>query len=116
MLASFAAIIAFQPACAASRGRILFLLCASCHDISDSVSQKIGPNLRGVVGRKAGSLPGFEYSPAMKKQSFVWDNAKLDLWLTEPNSLVPGTAMAFAGLPNRADRDAVIAYLVSKGE
>jgi cytochrome c len=118
MLASFAALIAVGPASAASvaRGRILFLMCASCHDISDSASQKIGPNLHGVVGRKAGSLPGFEYSSAMKKQSFVWDKAKLDLWLTDPNSLVPGTAMAFQGLPNQADRDAVIAYLVSKGD
>jgi cytochrome c len=95
----------------AARGRILFLRCSSCHDISSGPSPKIGPNLKDVVGRKAGSLPGYSYSPAMKAQTFVWDPAHLDLWLQSPSSLVPGTAMAFAGLPSKTDRDAVIAYL-----
>jgi cytochrome c len=94
-----------------ARGRILFLRCASCHDISATASPKIGPNLAGVVGRRAGSLPGYGYSPAMKAQSFVWDEDHLDRWLTKPNDLVPGTAMAFGGVPSKADRDALIAYL-----
>jgi cytochrome c len=64
-----------------------------------------------VVGRKAGSLEGYSYSSAMKAQTFVWDPAHLDLWLTNPSALVPGTAMAFAGLPSESDRQAVIAYL-----
>jgi len=93
------------------RGRILFLRCASCHDISSGPSPKIGPNLKDVVGRRAGSLPGYSYSPAMKAQTFVWDPQHLDLWLTNPSALVPGTAMAFAGLPSETDRQAVIAYL-----
>jgi cytochrome c len=95
----------------AARGRILFLRCSSCHDISSGPSPKIGPNLSGVVGRRAGSLPGYNYSPAMKAQTFVWDSAHLDLWLQGPSALVPGTAMAFAGLPSETDRQAVIAYL-----
>jgi cytochrome c len=95
----------------ATRGRILFLRCSSCHDISSEQSPKIGPNLKGVVGRRAGSLPGYSYSPAMKAQTFVWDPAHLDLWLKGPSALVPGTAMAFAGLPSETDRQAVIAYL-----
>jgi cytochrome c len=95
----------------AARGRILFLRCASCHDISSAPSPKIGPNLKGVVGRRAGSLPGYSYSPALKAQTFVWDPEHLDLWLKGPSALVPGTAMAFAGLPAEADRQAVIAYL-----
>jgi len=95
----------------AARGRILFLRCASCHDISSGPSPKIGPNLKDVVGRKAGSLAGYSYSPAMKAQTFIWDPAHLDLWLTNPSALVPGTAMAFAGLPSETDRQAVIAYL-----
>jgi cytochrome c len=93
------------------RGRILFLRCSSCHDISSGPSPKIGPNLKDVVGRRAGSLPGYSYSPAMKAQTFVWDKAHLDLWLTSPSTLVPGTAMAFAGLHSETDRQAVIAYL-----
>jgi cytochrome c len=67
-----------------------------------------------VVGRKAGSLPGYAYSPAMKAQDFVWTEAKLDQWLTRPSAVVPGTAMAFEGLPKAEDRAALIAYLASK--
>jgi cytochrome c len=93
------------------RGKLLFLRCASCHDISTGPSPKIGPNLLGVVGRKAGCLDGFAYSPALKAQNIVWDDANLDRWLTNPGLLVPGTAMAFAGLPEAADRKALIAYL-----
>jgi cytochrome c len=95
----------------AARGRILFLRCSSCHDISSGPSPKIGPNLKDVVGRRAGSLPGYTYSSAMKAQTFVWDPEHLNLWLQNPSALVPGTAMAFAGLPSETDRQAVIAYL-----
>jgi cytochrome c len=93
------------------RGKILFLRCASCHDISKTASPKIGPNLYGIVGRKAGALPGFTYSSAMASQHFVWTEANLDRWLTKPSAMVPGTAMGFAGISNEADRQAIIAYL-----
>jgi cytochrome c len=102
------------PAAAASgnlHGKLLFLRCASCHDISATPSQKIGPNLKGVVGRPSGSVPGYPYSAAMQNAHLVWDERTLDRWLTGPNLLVPGTAMAFAGLASEADRQAVIAYL-----
>lgn len=104
------------PARAANmlRGKLIFLRCASCHDISTSASPKTGPNLRGVIGRKAGSLPGFSYSQAMKRHSFVWDEPMLQRWLVNPNTVVPGTAMAFEGLRRKSDRDAVIAYLASQ--
>jgi cytochrome c len=94
-------------------GKLLFLRCASCHDISTTPSQKLGPNLKGVVGRPSGSLPGYTYSAAMQQAHLVWDAATLDRWLTRPNALVPGTAMAFAGLQSEADRQAVIAYLTN---
>jgi cytochrome c len=102
-----------SPTQAASpiRGELLFLKCASCHDISTSPSAKTGPNLHGVFGRRVGSLPGYAYSPAMQAQSFVWDASHLDRWLTQPTDLIPGTAMAFGGLSSKADRDAVISYL-----
>jgi cytochrome c len=93
------------------RGKLLFLRCASCHDISQTPSPKIGPNLAGVFGRRAGSLPGYAYSPAMKAQTFIWDEASLDRWLTKPSAVVPGTAMAFAGVESPADRQAIIDYL-----
>ncbi len=97
------------------RGQRLFLRCASCHDIAASGLARIGPSLKGVVGRKAGSLPDYAYSPAMKSADFVWDETMLDRWLTDPAALVPGTKMAFAGLPKPEDRSAIIAYLKQSG-
>jgi cytochrome c len=108
--------LACLPALAADmRGKLLFLRCAACHSLSDGPSAKIGPSLKSVVGRPSGSLPGYHYSAAMQKAHLVWDAATLDKWLTKPNDLVPGTAMAFAGLPNERDRQAVIAYLRDPG-
>jgi len=92
-------------------GKVLFLRCASCHEIQPSGVKRIGPSLQGVVGRKAGSLADYPYSPAMKAADLVWDKVTLDRWLERPGDVVPGTAMAFGGLPNAADRQAVIAYL-----
>jgi len=110
-LVSTLALAGHASAADSMRGKILFLRCASCHDISKTESPKIGPNLYGVVGRRAGSLPGFTYSPAMASQHFVWTEANLDRWLTKPSAMVPGTAMGFAGIANEADRKAIIAYL-----
>jgi cytochrome c len=93
------------------RGKLLFLQCASCHDITPGASAKIGPSLYGVVGRRAGTLPGFAYSPAMKAQTFVWDEKMLNRWLTKPSDVVPGTAMGFGGVAKDTDRAAIIAYL-----
>jgi cytochrome c len=108
--------LACSPAWAADvRGKLLFLRCAACHSLSDAPSGKIGPSLKGVVGRPSGSLPGYQYSVAMQKSHLVWDAATLDKWLTKPTDLVPGTAMAFAGLPSEKDRQAVIAYLRDPG-
>ena len=110
-LACLAAAHGAMAQAAFPRGTLLFLRCASCHDISQTASPKIGPNLAGVIGRRAGSLPGYAYSPAMKAQTFVWDDASLDRWLTKPSAVVPGTAMAFAGVESAADRQAIIDYL-----
>jgi cytochrome c len=95
----------------AARGKRLFLQCASCHANADTTVVKIGPNLKGVFGRPVASQPGYGYSAALKSQSFDWDEAALDRWLTAPNEVAPGTTMAFIGLPNAEDRKAVIAYL-----
>lgn len=108
-------IASLPPAAAAAqsplRGKILFIRCASCHDASTTASAKIGPNLHGVVGRRVASLAGFKYSTALQSQNFVWDAAHLDAWLADPNAVAPGTAMAFAGIADAADRQAVINYL-----
>ena len=98
------------------RGKLLFLRCASCHDLTTAPSAKIGPNLHGVYGRRVASLEGYKYSAALKSADFLWDAAHLDAWLTNPNAVAPGTAMAFAGIPEAADRQAIISYLETQGD
>lgn len=90
---------------------MLFLQCAACHAFQPGAGAKVGPNLSGVVGRKAASVPGFHYSPALAKSGLVWNEATLDKWLTGPQRLVPGTTMMFPGLQKPEDRKAIIAYL-----
>lgn len=92
-------------------GKKVFMRCIACHAVTPTAGAKMGPNLAGVVGRKAGAAAGFKYSAAMKKANLKWDDATLDKWLAKPSTLVPGTSMAFAGVPNPAERAAVIAYL-----
>jgi cytochrome c len=94
---------------------LLFLACQSCHDLKPGPSPKTGPSLYGVVGRKAGGLDGYAYSPAMAAQTFTWTEVMLDRWLTAPTDVVPGTKMAFGGLPNPQDRAALIDYLKRQG-
>ena len=83
--------------------------CAACHTVASGAPNRVGPNLAGVVGRKAGSAT-FNYSPALQKADWVWSKANLDRYLTAPTKMVPGTRMA-AVLPNQDQRAAVIAYL-----
>jgi cytochrome c len=84
--------------------------CGACHSIE---SNRTGPKHRGVIGRKAGSIADFNYSPALKKAKFVWTPQKLDAWLQGPSKVVRGTVMAFT-VPAAADRAAIIAYLGTK--
>ncbi|MCW6528720.1 c-type cytochrome [Sphingomonas sp. MMSM20] len=83
--------------------------CAVCHDATAGGAARIGPNLYGIVGRKAGAA-AYPYSPAMKSSAIVWTPEKLDRFLTAPGKLVPGTKMPIA-VPGAADRQAIIAYL-----
>ncbi len=84
--------------------------CGVCH--SEAAGQnKMGPSLAHVVGRRAGSEPGFAYSPAMKSSNLTWDAATLDRYLADPRAVVPGTKMMFAGLKNPAERQALIQAL-----
>ena len=83
--------------------------CAGCHFRTGDGQ---GPSLAGVVGRRAGSAPGFAYTPAMKASGLIWTPANLDRFLTEPGKAVPGTAMPIH-VPDAAQRKAIIAYLAT---
>jgi cytochrome c len=82
-----------------------------CHSVTQNGPNGIGPNLSGVVGRKAAGLPGYAYSPALKASSVVWTIKALDAWLTKPQALVPGTKMVIPGITDPADRTAIIEFL-----
>jgi cytochrome c len=73
-------------------GKALYLSCAACHSIDDN---DLGPKHRSVVGRRAGSIEDYTYSPALKNSGLTWDKTTLDRWLTNPSELVPGTKMYF---------------------
>lgn len=90
----------------------VFAQCAACHSVQPG-KHLFGPSLAGVGGRRAGSLPGYAYSPALKAAGLTWNAATLDRWLTAPKKLVPGTAMPFAGIPDRARRKEVVDYLLT---
>jgi len=99
------------PAADAMAGAAIAERCGVCHDWSKDGPNKIGPNLYGVVGRPRGSHPGFEYSAAMKGKGGEWTYPDLYTFLQQPAVFVPGTKMAFAGLPRAQDRLNVIAFL-----
>ena len=95
----------------AAAGKVLFTQkCALCHSAVEG-QNKIGPSLWGVVGRKAGTLPTYTYSDAMKNANRTWDADTLSDYLTDPRGKIPGVKMIFAGLPSETDRQNVIAYL-----
>lgn len=94
----------------AAAGKAVFAKCMACHT-TEAGKNKIGPSLHGVVGRKAGAVAGFAYSPAMKGSGITWTEAELDAFLANPRTKVKGTKMFFAGLPKPEDRANLIAYL-----
>ena len=110
----FCALVALAPPPAwadVNAGRVVFTRqCAVCHSVKRG-EILAAPSLAGLVGRKAGSAPGFPYSAAMKAFGRKWDTATLDAYLTAPGKLVPRTNMAFAGLPDAAKRADLVAYI-----
>jgi cytochrome c len=91
-------------------GAVIFKQCLLCHTNVQG-KNKIGPSLWGVVGRHSATISDYTYSPAMKAADKVWDEATLNIYLTKPQAMVPGTKMTFFGLPKEQDRLDVIAYL-----
>jgi cytochrome c len=106
------ATLAVGPALAqdVGKGKTVFeSRCVGCHSLA---TNRVGPALGTVIGRKAGSQPGFSYSPALKAAGHVWDAEKLATWLANPQAFVPGAVMPFR-LGSEEERKHVAAYLAS---
>lgn len=109
-LAALGAVSAHAADGDAVKGKTVYARCIGCHTLSGP--SPAGPSLVGVIGRKAGTAPGANYSAAMKNSGIVWDAAKLDAYLANPGKMVPGGTM-FIMVPAAQDRADVIAYLAT---
>jgi cytochrome c len=98
----------------AAKGKTAFITCQTCHAVETGVN-KIGPSLHEVVGRAAGTVAGYTYSAANKNSGITWTPEKLFQYLEKPQRVVPGTKMAFPGIPDPQKRADVIAYLQAGG-
>lgn len=96
----------------AARGEAIYARCAACHALAQN---RVGPRHCGLIGRTSGSVPGFDYSPAMKGAHIVWNAQTLDRFLAGPLKMVPGTTMTYAGISDAGERADLIAYLREAG-
>jgi len=98
----------------AAKGEAFFKrACQACHTV-EAGKNRVGPSLAGIVGRKAGSVEKFAYSPANKDSGVEWTEENLDKYLADPKAFMPGNKMAYAGAKNEADRKNLIAFLKTK--
>jgi cytochrome c len=113
IIVASALVLASQVAQAqdAAAGKAVFAQCTACHTVDGTES--LGPTLKGVVGRKAGSAEGFRYSRAMKATTYSWDAKILDTYLTDPAKTIPGNVMPFSGVADAKQRADLIAYLAT---
>jgi cytochrome c len=99
----------------AAAGEKVFVKCKVCHQVGENAKNLVGPQLNGLIGRKAGSVEGYAYTDANKNSGFTWDEATLKEYLKNPKAKIPGTKMIFAGLPKDEDIADLIAYLKQFG-
>lgn len=92
----------------ATRGEQVYARCLACHALA---SDRVGPRHCGLIGRRAASIAGFDYSPALKRSGIVWNEKSLNHFLADPMRAVPGTSMTYDGVPLAVDREDLIAYL-----
>jgi cytochrome c len=94
-------------------GEVVFKQCNICHQVGENARNEVGPVLNGIIGRKAGTAPGFEYSPGFKTANLVWDDGSFREYIRDPRSMFPATKMVFAGLKDDRKIADLLAYLKS---
>ncbi|KAI0310209.1 cytochrome c-like domain-containing protein [Amylostereum chailletii] len=100
----------------AKKGAALFkAMCTHCHTLEEGAPHMFGPNLRGMFGRKAGTLPGFKFTPANRTDAITWDERTFFDYLEAPKKYIPGTSMPFGGVKKAQDRNDLIAYMKQAG-
>ena len=95
----------------AAAGEKVFAVCKACHQIGETAKIGIGPVLNGVIGRRAGTYPGYSYSDANKNSRLTWDEATFQEYIKDPKAKVPGTKMIYAGLKDEQKATDLLAYL-----
>jgi cytochrome c2 len=110
MLLPFALAAQAQGPGDAQRGAQVFAQCKICHSL-DAGKNMVGPSLHGLIGRKAGSVPGYAYSPAMKNANVTWTDDTLSKYLADPKAFVPGDKMVFAGIKDPSRLGDLLTYL-----
>jgi len=119
--ATLALLLTLSPACSAwaagdaARGEARFQDCAACHKLEAGVNN-VGPSLHGIFTRKAGEIADFRYSPAMKRSGIVWTPETLEKFISDPQAMVPGNRMPYAGMAGADDRADLIAYLLKASQ
>jgi cytochrome c len=119
--ATLALLMTLSPACSAwaagdaVRGEARFQDCAACHKLEAGVNN-VGPSLHGIFTRKAGEIADFRYSPAMKRSGIVWTPETLEKFISDPQAMVPGNRMPYAGMAGASDRADLIAYLLKASQ
>ena len=95
----------------AAAGEKVFAQCRACHQVGESAKNAVGPVLNGLFGRKAGTVEGYNYSPANKNSGLTWDEATFRDYIKDPRAKVPGTKMVYAGLKDEQRINDLVAYL-----
>jgi cytochrome c len=97
----------------AANGEKVFAQCRACHQVGPTARNVVGPHLNGLIGRKAGSVEGYNYSPANKNSGLTWDEATFKDYIKDPRAKIPGTKMIFPGIKNEKEVNDLWAYLAS---
>ncbi len=92
-------------------GEKVFAQCRACHQVGPTAKNAVGPHLNGLIGRQAGSVEGYSYSPANKNSGLTWDEATFRDYIKDPRAKVPGTKMVYAGLKDEQRISDLVAYL-----